>query len=120
MKYCWSTVMVKDMDESIKFYQDILGLEIASRFSAMPGLELAFLNAGDVQLELVCNSESANAVIGDAISFGFEVPSLDEALKMVNEKGIAIHSGPFVHPTVKYFFIQDPNGLKIQLKQTLS
>ncbi len=118
MKFCWSTLMVKKMEESLSFYTDVLGLEIASRFNALPGLELAFLNAGDVQIELVCNADSQDAVVGDAISLGFEVPSLDEALEMINDKGIPIHSGPFIHPTVKFFFIQDPNGLKIQLKET--
>ena len=118
MKFCWSTLMVKNMEESLRFYTDVLGLEIASRFNAMPGLELAFLDAGDVQIELVCNADSQNTVVGDAISLGFEVPSLDEALKLVNDKDIPLHSGPFVHPTVKFFFIQDPNGLKIQLKET--
>jgi lactoylglutathione lyase len=118
MKFCWSTLIVKNMEESLRFYTDVLGLEIASRFNSMPGLELAFLDAGDVQIELVCNADSQDAVVGDAISLGFEVSSLDEALKMINDKGIPIHSGPFIHPTVKFFFIQDPNGLKIQLKET--
>ncbi len=111
MKLSWTTLMVKDMEESLKFYQDILGLEVDSRFTAMPGLELAFLGAGETKIELVCNAEVQNAVVGDAVSLGFEVDSLDTALEMVNEKGIPIHSGPFVHPRVKYFFIQDPNGL---------
>ena len=119
MKFCWTTLMVKNMEESLKFYQDILGLEIASRFTAMPGLELAFLGTGETQIELVCNADSQNAVVGDAVSFGFDVPSLDEALKLVAEKNIPIHSGPFIHPNVKYFFVQDPNGLKIQLKESI-
>ena len=75
MHFCWTTLMVKDLDESLKFYQDILGLEVASRFTAMPGLELAFLGTGETQIELVCSADSQNAVVGDAISFGFDVPS---------------------------------------------
>ncbi len=120
MKFCWTTLLVKDMEASLKFYQDIIGLEVAARFSPMPGMELAFLDAGETQIELVYNAESTNAVVGDAVSYGFDVPSLDEALKMVKENNIPIYSGPVVHPTVKFFFIQDPNGLKIQLKETTS
>ena len=119
MKFCWSTLLVKNMEESVAFYRDILGLEVTARFNAMPGLEIAFLGTGETQIELVYNAESANAVVGDAISWGFEVPSMDDSLAMVKAKNIAIHSGPFIHPNVKYFFIQDPNGLKIQLKQSI-
>jgi lactoylglutathione lyase len=107
------------MEESLRFYTEVLGLKLAVRFNAMPGLEISFLGTGETQIELVCNAEAPNAVVGDAVSWGFEVPSLDEALRIVKEKGIPIHSGPVVHPNVRYFFILDPNGLKIQLKQTI-
>ncbi len=119
MKFNWSTLMVKNMDESLRFYQEVIGLEVVSRFNAIPGLELAFLGTGETQIELVSNQESQNAVVGDAVSWGFEVDSLDVALAMVKEKNIPILSGPIVHPNVKYFFIQDPNGLKVQLKQAI-
>ena len=120
MKFCWSTLLVKDMEESLKFYTEVIRLDIASRFSAMPGVEIAFLGTGETLIELVCNGEAHNTVVGDAVSWGFDVDSLDDALKMVKEKGIPVHSGPVVHPNVKYFFILDPNGLKIQLKQTIN
>ncbi len=119
MKYCWSTLLVRDMDASLAFYTDVLGLTVASRTSAMPGLEIAFLETGETQIELVCNTEAKDAAAGDAVSWGFEVDSLDDALAMVREKGIPIHLGPVVHPNVKYFFILDPDGLKIQLKETI-
>ncbi len=119
MTFCWCTVIVKNMDESVKFYQDVLGLTLTNRFQPMPGTELAFFDAGTAQLELVCNGESPKAVTGDAVSLGFDVPSLDAALKMVQDKGLAVLGGPVEHPTVKFFFIQDPNGLKIQLKESI-
>ncbi|SHI23597.1 lactoylglutathione lyase [Sporobacter termitidis DSM 10068] len=119
MRFSWCTLLVKDMDESLRFYQDVLGLEVDSRFSAMPGLEIAFLKTGETQLELVKNAGSQSVAAGDAVSWGFQVDSLDDALAMIREKDIPIYSGPFIDPTVKYFFIQDPNGLKIQLKQII-
>jgi lactoylglutathione lyase len=48
------------------------------------------------------------------------VESLDTMLEYVREKGIPIHSGPFQpNPNIQFFFIQDPNGLKIQFVQNL-
>ena len=40
MKFCWCTIGVKDMDASVKFYQEIVGLHISRRFAAGPGLEM--------------------------------------------------------------------------------
>jgi catechol 2,3-dioxygenase-like lactoylglutathione lyase family enzyme len=44
---------------------------------------------------------------------------LDDTLAMLKEQGIPILSGPFLHPTMRFVFIGDPNGLKIELKQPL-
>ena len=41
MKYLWTTINVKDLDESIAFYSDLLGLKVQSRFPAGPGMEIA-------------------------------------------------------------------------------
>jgi lactoylglutathione lyase len=57
---------------------------------------------------------------GDDISWGFEVPSLDKVLELVKEKGINVESGPMSpNPHVKFFFVRDPNGMKIQFVENL-
>lgn len=121
MKLAWVTVTVKDMDESIRFYTDIVGLTVDSRRPAGPGVELAFLGDGETKLELVCNQVVSEFGIGDSISLGFEVDSVDKTLAAIKAKGIALHSGPFQPaPHVKFFFITDPNGLKVQFLEYLS
>lgn len=115
MKFCWSTISVKNLEESLKFYQEIVGLEVDRRFPAGPGIEIAFLGSGETKVELICNEAVKEISFGEHISLGFEVESVDEMIKFVQEKGIAIHSGPFEpNPHVKFFFVTDPNGLKIQ------
>ena len=37
MKFCWVTINVKDLSESIRFYEDIIGLPLMSQFPAGPG-----------------------------------------------------------------------------------
>ncbi|WP_373484688.1 VOC family protein [Acetobacterium malicum] len=116
MNLSWVTVTVKDLDESIRFYTDIVGLTLDSRRPAGPNMELAFLGDGETKLELVCNQAVSEFSIGASISLGFEVASLDQTMAALNEKGIALHSGPFQPaPHIKFCFITDPNGLKIQL-----
>lgn len=120
MGFCWSTLRVKNMEESICFYTDIAGLQVANRFNAGPGAEIAFLGNGETKIELICEGESKEINVGNDISWGFEVESLDKALTLVKEKGINVEGGPVQpNPHVKFFFIKDPNGMKIQLVENI-
>lgn len=120
MKFCWSTLSVKSMDESLAFYQDIVGLKIIRRFPAGPGMEIAFVSDGQTELELIYNGADKEVQIGQDISWGFAVDSIDKTLELVKEKGIQIHSGPFQpNPHTKFFFVLDPNGLKIQFVENM-
>lgn len=119
MKFCWSTITVKNMEESLKFYQEIVGLSVNRRFQAGPGVEIVFLGDGETKVELIFNKEIKDVSFGQSISWGFEVDSVDEMMKLVKEKGIGIHSGPFQpNPNTKFFFVLDPNGLKIQFVES--
>ncbi len=112
MKICWCTVTVSDLDESIKFYEDIVGLKLERRVPTGADGEIAFMGGGETKLELL---SGAKPVIGEDISLGFEVDSLAEKMAFVADKGIKIHSGPFEpNPHVRFFFVKDPGGLKIQ------
>ncbi len=115
MKFLWTTITVKNMEESLKFYQEIVGLSIDKRFPAGPGVEIAFLGDGETKVELICNEQVKDINIGQDISLGFKVDSVDKKMEFVKEKGINIHGGPIQpNPSTKFFFILDPNGLKIQ------
>lgn len=115
MAFLWTTLTVKDMEESLKFYQEIVGLPLNRRMAAGPGMEIAFLGEDATKVELICNANVKEVNLGNDISMGFAVGSVEEKISFLEKKGIKIHSGPFSpNPHVKYFFIQDPNGLKIQ------
>ncbi|NLL19621.1 MAG: VOC family protein [Clostridia bacterium] len=115
MSFCWATITVKNLEESLSFYQDIVGLTVDRRFQAGPGMEIVFLGNGETKVELIGNKEVKEVNIGPHISLGFKVDSLDDKMEFVEEKGIPIQSGPFQpNPNTRFFFIQDPNGLTIQ------
>jgi lactoylglutathione lyase len=115
MAFLWTTITVKNMEESLKFYQEIVGLPLGRRFGAGPGMEIAFLGDGETKVELISNDKIDSVNLGTDISLGFAVKSVEEKITFLEGKGIGIHSGPFSpNPHVKYFFILDPNGLKIQ------
>lgn len=120
MNFCWSTLRVKNMDESIKFYTDFIELEVVNRFKSGP-VEIAFLGRGETKIELICIDGSGDINIGNDISWGFEVKSLDNAFAVMKEKGVEIDSEPIQpNPHVRYFFVKDPNGMRIQLVENIT
>ena len=120
MKICWTTIRVNNLEKSLKFYQEIIGLPVDRRFKVEQGMEIAFLGNGETKLELIFNKTSKEVNIGLDISIGFEVGSVDKMLVYLKEKGIKIHSGPFQpNPNIKFFYLLDPNGLKVQLVENI-
>lgn len=114
-KYLWTTLHVKDMETSLAFYRAHLGLEVNRRFKTPDGGEIAFLGTeGGTEVELIARpGETYPATEG--ITLGFEVANLDEKKAELEAAGIALHSGPFYpNPHIGFFFIQDPDGVKIQ------
>ena len=109
------TIMVKNMEESIKFYEDIVGLTIDRRFVIEPDTEYCFLNAGGIQVELIYHDYQESFSYGEDISIGFKTDSLDEVLKTLEAAGIKPLSEIISpNPHVKFFFVSDPDGVKIQ------
>jgi lactoylglutathione lyase len=92
------------MEESIKFYKEIVGLPINRRFAAGPGSEICFLGEGETKIELVYDPNHKAAKDVQGISIGFEVESLDEMIKNIKEKGLELDGGVFQpNPHVKLF-----------------
>ncbi len=115
MKFTWSTLMVRDLEESVRFYEEVIGWKVSSRFPAGPGIEIAFLGEGETKLELICNKDKKDIHVGPDISWGFQVESLDACMRVVREKGIPILAGPIQpNPHTKFFYVSDPDGLKVQ------
>ena len=120
MRFCWCTIAVKDMEESLRFYQEIVGLPLERRFGAGPGREIAFLGEGETKVELICDEAVKAINHGLDISLGFEVKSADEKIVELKSQGIKIHSGPFQpNPHIKFFFVLDPNGVSIQFAENI-
>lgn len=115
MKFAHVTIMVKNLEDSLKFYQEVVGLNIVKRFPAGPGTEIVFLGDGGTLVELIYDENKTEVDFGQDISLGFNVESVEKMMKFVEEKGISIHSGPFQpNPSTKFFYVLDPNDLKIQ------
>ena len=116
MKFVWSTLYVKDMEQSLKFYEEIVGLSISRRFPAGPGREIVFLGDGETQVELIQDEKRMMNIhaTGD-FSWGFLCDDLDAVYALCKEKGVPIYTeivSP--EPNMRFFYVLDPNGLKVE------
>lgn len=120
MSFLWTTIKVNDLEESIDFYQDIVGLKLQRRFKATPEREISFLAAkkGKTEIELISDQGKNKSDLGKDISLAFEIESVSEKIEFLKDKGIEIESGPISpNPNIEFFYILDPNGLKIQFAE---
>lgn len=116
MKYLWTTMHVKDMDASLKFYQNVLGLEMEWRRPAGPGMEIAFLKAEgtDTKVELICAEDFQGQAEGVELSLGFAVEDVEAKREELAAAGYAPTPIISPNPMTKFFFIKDPDGITIQ------
>lgn len=119
MKFLWTTVHVNNLEESIAFYSQVIGLKVVNRLKAGNGVKIAFMGNGidgETLVELLEDENQDNVTFG-AVSIGFAVASVEEMMKSLVEKNIKICGGPFETPDATFFFIKDPSGFSVQLFQ---
>ena len=112
MRFTLTTLIVKDLDRSLAFYRDVLGMPLITRFAAGAG-EIAMLGEQEhAHLELVASGQPVPENPGQGISVGFYV---DDAQELIRKIG-APAQGPITpNPHLRFFFMQDPDGYRVQL-----
>lgn len=116
MKFTFATIHVRDLEESVHFYETVIGMRQARRFPAGPHTEIAFMEDGPAEIELICDKAAKASEYGEGLSLGLSVDNLDEALKHMEELGVKVVSGPFQpNPSTRFFFIQDPDGVNLEI-----
>lgn len=119
MKIKFVTITVDDIEESLKFYKEVLHLEEVRRFSPQPGVNIAFLKDKDNgMIELIehkTEDENDKDTARSLVSIGVGVENLNQCMEMLKNKGIEILRGPIQVPSgEKFLFIKDPNGVEIE------
>jgi lactoylglutathione lyase len=110
---------LNDLERTVKFYRNILGLQEVKRHKSPRGSELVFMKAPESE-ELIelCHfpgSESVQ-VQADLTHLAFEVDSLAEFEKHLAQHGLKYSDGPTTTSTGTVFaFIDAPEGYEIEL-----
>jgi lactoylglutathione lyase len=123
MRILHTMLRVKDLDESLHFYCDVLGMKLL-RKKDYPGgkFTLAFVGYGDESdtsvLELTYNWDQYDYDLGDGfghVALGVDdVQATCERLRAAGAE-ITREPGPMKHGTTVIAFLKDPNGYAIEL-----
>ncbi len=113
---------LNDLEKSVKFYKDILGLDEIRRHKSPRGSELVFLKAPESEETIeLCHFPNSGPVEvqADLTHLAFEVDSLEEFGKHLAAHGLKYSDGPTMRPdgTGGFAFIDAPEGYEIELIQ---
>lgn len=113
------TIQVKNMEESLSFYQDKLGFVEVRRIDHIKGMTMIFMkDQGDGIIELIENTNisSDNNCIGESIvSFAMSVDDIKNTINELKKNGVTIEKEPISTPSGEIIaFIKDPNGVEIE------
>ena len=118
-KLLHTRMRVSDMDQTIKFYTDVLGLEVLERKTSPRGSHLAFLKVPNSEelIELCSFPPSGPVKVQeDLVHLAFEVENLDETIRTLDAKHIKITDGPTRSSSgSRFIFIDAPDGYEIEL-----
>jgi lactoylglutathione lyase len=110
---------VNDLEQTIAFYRDVLGLDVVERHESPRGSKLAFLKAADSdELIEVCSYPASGPVEvqPDLVHLAFEVDDLDATIADLSKKGVPITDGPTTGSSGSRFaFIDAPERYEIEL-----
>ena len=112
-------IRVRDIEKSIRFYEEFVGLTIQKRQSTADW-SIAFLadREGATQIELVYMPEGVK-VETKGLTICFQTDDLDG----LREKALDWDLNPsdirFPDPENRYFYVYDPDGLSIEFKQKM-
>lgn len=114
MKIKYTTMIVKDMNESVSFYRDVMGFQVDSQHNPGPGIVITLMKGeGDTMIELIKDSEHDIGLY----SIGMDVENLESTVEELRSKGTNVIMDPVPITVGKLAFIEDPNGVRIALIQ---
>jgi lactoylglutathione lyase len=125
MRVLHTMLRVGDLDRSIKFYTEVLGMQVLRRNDYPDGkFTLAFVGYGSEEegavIELTHNWGVDQYELGTAYGhIALAVPDAYAACAEIKQRGgkVVREAGPMKHGTTVIAFVEDPDGYKVELIQ---
>jgi lactoylglutathione lyase len=105
-------LLVSNMEKSVKFYRDTLGLPIKTKSKDWT----EFFN-NDTVMALHPAKKKSNIKTGSGMLVGFEVGDLEATVKKLKEKKVRFFKKPKEEPFGKHAIVQDPDGHLISIAE---
>ena len=123
MRILHTMLRVGNLDQSIAFYTEILGMQLLRRQDYPEGrFTLAFVGYGsedkEAVLELTHNWDTASYELGNAYGhIALAVPDAAAACAAIKARGgkVVREAGPMKHGKTVIAFVEDPDGYKVEL-----
>ncbi len=123
MRLLHTMLRVGDLEASIRFYTEVLGMQLLRRQDYPDGrFTLAFLGYGPEDrhtvLELTHNWDTAHYELGSGYGhIAVAVPDAAAACAAIRQRGgrVVREAGPMQHGSTVIAFVEDPDGYKIEL-----
>lgn len=124
MKILHTCLNVSDLDRSIEFYTDHMGLKFVSRREIKQNnAEIAFLkDESGAAIELTHWCDKKTLAEGDNFDhIAFAVDDIESTVQELKKKGVTIAMEPYSlqGSTSKIAFIKDPDGNWLELIQSI-
>lgn len=112
------TILVEDLERSVKFYTEKLGFEIRGETPPERGMKTVFLKSGEACIDLYgmvegkpFRRERHEHEVG-FVHLALKVENFDETYKELLKRGVDFHIGPFYQPRSgrRIAFFKDPDG----------
>jgi len=125
MRILHTMLRVGDLDRSIAFYTEVLGMRLLRRQDYPEGkFTLAFVGYGDeadnAVIELTHNWDVSSYDLGNGFGhIALAVPDARRACDDIRARGgkVVREAGPMKHGNTVIAFVEDPDGYKIELIQ---
>ena len=125
MRILHTMLRVGDLDRSLAFYTDVLGMrELRGQDYPSGRFTLAFVGygpeSGEAVLELTHNWDTSSYELGTGFGHvAIEVADAYSACQQIEARGgkVVRPAGPMKHGTTVIAFVEDPDGYRIELIQ---
>ncbi len=125
MRVLHTMIRVGDLERSLKFYTDVLGMKLLRRKDYPDGkFTLAFVGYGPetehAVIELTYNWDTNKYDLGNGFGHvAIEVDDAYRACEEIKKRGgrVTREAGPMKHGGTVIAFVEDPDGYKIELIQ---
>ncbi len=114
MNLSFVTINVRNIDDTVRFYSDVIGFRITRTFSPQPGMTITFMEDDQGHLLEFIGNDKGDTFSGKGISLGFYVDDMAKTLAHLEHHKVEILSGPIKTGSgVELLHARDLNGVEL-------